>query len=45
MLDIAQNIESPEQMRIAREILKDISVKTGVPLLPDEIKGPADPER
>ncbi len=39
MLDIGQHIESPEQIRIAREILKDISVKSKRPLLPDEVQG------
>lgn len=40
MLDIATQIQSSEQVRIAREILKDISVKTKKPLLQDEIQGP-----
>jgi tetratricopeptide (TPR) repeat protein len=40
MLDIATEIQSAEQGRIAKEILKDISVKTKKPLLPDEKQGP-----
>ena len=38
MLDIARTIGSPEQTRIARDVLKDISVKAGTELLPDEIQ-------
>ncbi|RYH22712.1 tetratricopeptide repeat protein [archaeon] len=39
MLDIAMQIGSDEQIRIAREVLKDVSVVRKVPLLPDEVMG------